>query len=243
MKSPSSPSPDKAPRAKAPRTNSVGRPRREEGSSAETAKRILDSAEELLAKHGFHGVTLRAVAAHAQVDTALAHYYFKNKQGLFDAVFVRRAEIVNRERMEGMNRYAQEHPGQMTIEGVISAFLNPLLDPGRHTDPGWKHYFAIIGQANSTSDWGTETMTRFFDPVVTRLIDLLQQVMPDVPRENLYWSYHMLTGSLTLTLSDTGRIDRLSNGLCHSNDIANIAPRLIAYCVAGFRAICQRPQA
>ena len=32
----------------------------------------------------------------SKVDTALLHYYFDTKRGLFDAVFARRAEIVNR---------------------------------------------------------------------------------------------------------------------------------------------------
>jgi hypothetical protein len=40
-------------------------------------------------------------------------------------------------------------------------------------------------------------------------------------------------------LSDTGRLDHLSDGLCRSSDIDSIAPRMVAYCVAGLRAVCQ----
>jgi AcrR family transcriptional regulator len=221
---------------------SVGRPRKTEGN-ADASGRILDAAEDLFSKHGFHGVTMRAVATHAQVDTALAHYYFGTKQGLFDAVCLRRADIVNGERMAAMNAYADQAGAQMSVEGVIAAFLEPLVDPVRHADAGWKNYFALIAQLNNTSELGGATMTRYFDPVVTRLIDLLQMVMPSARREDLYWSYHMLTGSLTLTLSDTGRLDRLSNGLCKSSDIQSIAPRMIGYCAAGFKAVCLDPDA
>jgi AcrR family transcriptional regulator len=219
---------------------SVGRPRKTDGNP-ETSGRILDAAEDLFSKHGFYGVTTRAVAAHAQVDTALAHYYFGTKQGLFDAVCLRRAEIVNAERIAAMNRYADTSGAGMTVEGVIAAFLEPLLDPARHADAGWKNYFTLIAQLNNTRELGGATMTRYFDPVVTRLIELLQQVMPGARREDLYWSYHMLTGSLTLTLSDTGRLDRLSHGVCSSADIAAIAPRMIEYCAAGFKAVCLKP--
>ncbi|MCS0808207.1 TetR family transcriptional regulator [Massilia agilis] len=218
----------------------VGRPRKTDGNP-EASARILDAAEDLFSKHGFYGVTMRAVAAHAQVDTALAHYYFGTKQGLFDAVCMRRADIVNAERVAAMDAYAATAGASMTVEGVIAAFLAPLLAPARHADPGWKNYFSLIAQLNNTNELGGATMTRYFDPVVTRLIDLLQQVMPQARREDLYWSYHMLTGSLTLTLSDTGRLDRLSNGLCKSSDIAAIAPRMIEYCAAGFKAVCLQP--
>ena len=41
------------------------------------------------------------------------------------------------------------------------------------------------------------------------------------------------------TLAETGRIDTLSKGLCRSEDIAAVTPRMIAYAAAGFRAVCQ----
>ena len=40
--------------------------------------------------HGFHGVTVRAVADECGVDSALVHYYYGTKQELFDAVLARR---------------------------------------------------------------------------------------------------------------------------------------------------------
>ncbi|MBL8512334.1 MAG: helix-turn-helix transcriptional regulator, partial [Betaproteobacteria bacterium] len=57
---------------------SVGRPRKDD-SGVVTADRILDAAEDLFSKHGFDGVTMREVAALANVDPALAHYYFSTK--------------------------------------------------------------------------------------------------------------------------------------------------------------------
>ncbi len=225
---------------KRPAPSSVGRPRKTEGQNVETASRILDAAEELFSRHGFYGVSVRAVADHAGVNTALAHYYFRTKQGLFDAVFLRRAEVINRDRLEAMERYEQEFGDNMTVTGLIESFLMPLLNRALHSDPGWKNYFSILAQMNNSRELGTETMTRYFDPLVQRLIDTLHKIMPDARKEDLYWSYHMLTGALTLTLGDTARVDRLSNGLCRSSDIDAIAPRMVEYCAAGFLAVCRR---
>src|SRR6266481_94572 len=77
--------------------------------SLATSERILDCAEELFAKHGIYGVTMREIAELANVDTALLHYYFESKRGVFDSVFARRADVLNSERMREMDRYEAEN--------------------------------------------------------------------------------------------------------------------------------------
>jgi AcrR family transcriptional regulator len=219
----------------------LGRRPRIEGAR-ETAPVILDAAEKLFSVHGFHGVTVRAVAVECGGDPALVHYYFGTKQALFDAVFARRATLINQDRMDAMARYEEEHGAGMTVEGVASAFLMPLLDRARHSDPGWRNYFALLALVNSSPGWGAVTMTSHFDVVVRRFIGLLERVLPDAGIDDLYYSYHFLTGALTLTLSDTGRLDQLSNGSACSSDMDAIAPRMIAWCAAGFRAVCKSRQ-
>lgn len=214
-----------------------GRTRAEKSQA--TRERILDVAEGEFSRHGMDGVTLRAVARKARVDTALLHYYFDSKKGLFDAVFLRRAEVLNKDRMEALDRYEAEAGDAVTVEGAVAAFLNPVLDRCANAGPGWRAYFALIGVVNNTPVWGGETMTRYFDPVIHRLIKVVRRALPEAREEDLFWSYHMLSGSLTLTLAETGRIDTLSGGICRSDDIAAVGPRMIAYAAAGFRAVCR----
>ena len=208
--------------------------------SPDTSEIILDVAEDLFSKHGFHGVTIREVAREAGVDTALVHYYFGAKRGLFDAVFLRRAEILNTERMAALERYEREHGANMTPEGVIEAFLAATLEWGEKGGPGWKHYFALVAQANANPVWGGETMTRYFDPVIHRLIELLKKAMPGARDEDLYWAYHNLSGALTLTIGETGRLDRLSGGLCRSGDLHTAYANMARFAAAGFRALCAK---
>jgi AcrR family transcriptional regulator len=229
------------PAAEARKTRSVGRRPKTEGGR-ETAPVILDAAEKLFSEHGFHGVTVRAVAVDCGVDAALVHYYFGTKQELFDAVFARRAAMINQDRLDAMARYEEAYGDSMTVEGVATAFLMPLLDRARHSDPGWKNYFALLGLVNNSRGWGADTMTNHFDPVVRRFIGLLQRVLPQAATDDLFYSYHFLTGALCLTLSDTGRLDRLSAGSASSSDMDAIAPRMIAYAAEGFRAVCRPRQ-
>ncbi|MGW9130075.1 TetR/AcrR family transcriptional regulator [Streptomyces sp. NPDC055681] len=67
------------------RRPSRGSGRRPGQSSTRT--RILTAALELFATKGYSGTTMRGIAQRAQVDPALIHHFFINKDGLFqDAV-------------------------------------------------------------------------------------------------------------------------------------------------------------
>jgi AcrR family transcriptional regulator len=203
---------------------------------------ILDHAEELFARHGLYGVTVREVARSAAVDSALVHYYFETKQRLFDAVFERRADVLNEERMRSMDAYARAAGDRITVEGCVEAFLEPILRHSAQHDSRWRNYFRLVAAANNTPDWGGEMMTRHFDPVVHRLVELIRRCMPDASDPDLFWCYHFLSGALTLSFSETGRIDRLSGGVCISSDVESLYRRMIPFIAAGFKRVCQSKQ-
>jgi AcrR family transcriptional regulator len=89
-------------------------------------ERILDAAEALFAEHGYDGVTLRRIAREAGVDVALASYHFGKKLDLFEAVFTRRAALLNEARRDAL-RDCQASAGAKgpSVEQIIEAFLRP----------------------------------------------------------------------------------------------------------------------
>lgn len=216
------------------------RGRRPKGQGPDLRQAILDAAEALFSRHGFYGVTVRQVASEAGVDTALIHYYFGAKRELFDSVFARRAEILNDTRIAALRAYAENHAGRMTPEGIIEAFIDPLIEQSLTNDEGWKNYFRLVALVNNTPAWGGETMHRFFDPVVHELVDALKRALPEAELRDLYWGYQFLTGAMMLTLSETGRIDQLSDGLCRSTDLEAVRTRLYAWCAAGLAEVVRR---
>jgi AcrR family transcriptional regulator len=217
-------------------TRKLGR-RPKAAGGEETREAILDAAERLFAARGFNGVTVRQVGEAAGVDAAMAHYYFTSKRGLFDAVFLRRAALLNAERTRRLDALEAGPVADLTVEAVIDAFVDPPLERWAHGGAGWKAYLALVAQVNNTPEWGGETMARYFDPVVVRVIGLMRGLLPGARDEDLYWCYHFLSGALTLTLAETGRIDRLSGGLCASSDYPAVAKRMPAAMAAAFARI------
>lgn len=204
----------------------------------QTRERIVDCAEELFANLGYFGVTLKDISASAAVNTALVHYYFGNKQQLFEAVINRRAGVLNAVRCAALDDYAQRVGKDKTVEGVLDAFVSPMLDLARTGGSGWKNYFRLIAQADMAPGWGREVMNKFFDPLAQRLIDEIRQLVPNADERSLFWSLQMFSGALVVTLSNTGRIDRLSKGICRSADFESAKRGLISYAAAGFVGAC-----
>lgn len=206
--------------------------------SQETKQRILDAAEALFARDGFSSVTVRQIMKQAGADVALAYYHFESKRDLFDAVLMRRAELMNAVRHAALDEVEQRHPDDApTLEEIIGAFTNPLLDLLANDHEQWQHYFALIAQVNNSPEWGGALMTKYFDPLVRRFLDAIRHALPDSSEADLFWSYHFLSGALTLTFAETGRIDNLSNGVCRSSDMQAISERLPAFIAAGFQRL------
>jgi AcrR family transcriptional regulator len=210
---------------------------------ADMMEQILDTAEFLFSRNGLHGVTLKDVAKRVGVHHTLINYYFEDKKKLFDAVFARRAVITSERRMRLLDQYDRATGGKPSVEGALRVFLDSDLDLYIEGGEGWRNYGALGALVANTPEWGAEMMDRHFDPVVLRLIDLLKKALPDCAEEDIFWGYHFVSGALMLTLAQTGRIDKLSDGLCKSNDYVAVKERMATFMAAGFLGVCERRKA
>ncbi len=213
------------------------RPRRRKADQrAESIEQILDAAEFLFSKNGLHGVTLRDVAKRVGIHTTLVHYYFQDKQSLFEAVFARRAGVTSGLRMAALERYESEVRDSPTVAGALHAFLDTDLDLYFEGGENWMNYAAFCARVSNTPE-GAALMDVHFDPVVLKLVGILKRALPDYSEQDIFWGYHFVTGALMNTLARTGRIDRLSGGVCHSDDFPAIKQRITRFMAAGFLAL------
>jgi hypothetical protein len=127
-----------------------------------------------------------------------------------------------------------------TVEGALHAFLDTDLDLYIQGGEGWKNYAQFAAQVANTPEWGAELMDQHFDPVVLRLIGLLKRALPDCSEADIFWGYHFVSGALVLTLARTGRIDKLSGGICKSEDYAAVKERMARFMAAGFIDLCKQ---
>jgi AcrR family transcriptional regulator len=107
--------------------SSLGRPRGRRPGASDTRERILAAARERFAAHGYDRTRIRDVAADADVDAALVHYFFKSKDGLFVAAMelpFRPADVLGPVLADGV-------PG--LGERIVRRLLSVWDDPANRT--------------------------------------------------------------------------------------------------------------
>jgi AcrR family transcriptional regulator len=203
-----------------------------------TKDKLMDAAEKLFARRGFHGTSLRDITGEAGVDLALVNYHFGSKRELLTEVVERRGKVLNEERLRRLaDVRMRSAPKAPSTEEVVDAFLDPILDRLAHAGSGWHSYFSLLAYVNNSPEWGRKLMGGTFDSTVREFILAVMASLPEAAHEDIFWGYNFLTGALTLSLAETGRLDVLSDGLCRSNDVAALKARLGPYVAAGLRAL------
>ena len=85
----------------------------------DTREQILTAAGELFSELGFERTTMRAVAARADVDAALIHHFFVNKEGLLAAALV--LPVDPTALLAGLNKDPQ-HAGEAVVRMVLGVW-------------------------------------------------------------------------------------------------------------------------
>jgi AcrR family transcriptional regulator/transposase-like protein len=207
---------------------------------ADAIKQILDVSEELFSIHGYPGVTIKDVADKIGVHSALILYYFDGKQALFDAVWDRRIHASVVSRAKSLDDYAAEAGDNPTVEGLLTAYYGSAFSDVIEGGEGLRNFGRLFALINNAPGYGAEKMQLTFDPVALRLIAILQKLLPGVPKEDIFWGFQFTSGAYSQCMARTGRIDRLSDGLCRSDDLEAVRERMSVFMAAGFESLRNR---
>lgn len=90
-------------------------------SSEETRRRLLDAADQVLREHGYAGTSARAVAAAADVNSALVFYHFGGVDQLLLAA-------LDRSSADRMERHRATVAGARTVEDLVEAGVRIYRD-------------------------------------------------------------------------------------------------------------------
>ncbi|WP_394823495.1 TetR/AcrR family transcriptional regulator [Pendulispora albinea] len=101
-------------------------PQRRERNAVETQLRIVRAAEVEFARKGFDGARLGQIARAAEVQQALIHHYFHDKEGLYRAVVDHAVGAMSVEGWEVLHRLLSPLDASRVPE-VVRAFVDLLV--------------------------------------------------------------------------------------------------------------------
>jgi AcrR family transcriptional regulator len=201
---------------------------------ADTKTRILDTAERLFSERGIAATSLRSIISEAQVNLAAVHYHFRNKEALVEALILRRAGIVNQQRLALLEAFeAAAAPAAPSIEQILEAFIAPTIQ----AVSGRLHFPRFLARVlTEPAPVLTQTVGDIFRPLFYRFGEALHRARPDLPREEVFWRLVLSVSSMMFVLTAGEKVRAISNGLCDTADPGALTRRLIAFGAAGFSA-------
>jgi AcrR family transcriptional regulator len=202
-----------------------------------TKDKILDAAERLFAKQGIAATSLRKVIKEAGVNTAAVHYYFGSKEGLVEAVLVRRADPINKERLRMLDRVEKAAgPGPLKLEAVLQAFVAPVVGAKLDTSPGRDLFRQLLGRATAEADLRyREMMHRIFREALTRFTAAFSRALPGLPLEELHWRIHFVIGAMAFGIAVRGVHLGTEEGPGDHLDSELLVRRLVEFLGGGLR--------
>lgn len=203
-------------------------------TTANTRDRILDAAEMLFAEDGLHAVSIRQIAAAADVPFGLVRYHFESKDGLYRAVFNRRSPIIVEQRLAGLRLADDEPDPARRLELIVKALVLPMVRL-RMLDAQSRFGRLMAREASDPNAFERGIIPEIFDPVAQEVVAALSRALPERSRTQVYWGYQFMLGALIFLMADTGRLERLSGGLCKSQDAATVARYLVPFLTAALR--------
>lgn len=204
----------------------------------DTRTKILDTAQELFAKDGYHNPSLRKITSSAGVNLAAVNYHFGSKEALLKAVLERGFSPINQKRSERL-LFIEKRTSEgitPTVLELFRAFIEPVIEHKR--TGGVPTLFALIGRAVIEQD---VTVRRIFhqiiEPTFVRLLNLLKIALPEKSEEEILWRTKFAMGSMGhLFCSGTLQGHLPFPGFNPDRPIEELAEMLISFIVAGMEA-------
>ena len=208
-------------------------------SQSDTKTRILDGAEQLFAREGFHNTSLRTLTSLASVNLASVNYHFGSKESLLQAVIGRRLLPLNRIREEKIEKVltdAKKIAAPPDAEALLRAFIEPTLE-FRNSSPGARDFISLIGRSLTEPD---ETIRNcFMDlalPILQVLFEALHQALPQLSPTILMTRLQFIIGTMSHVMCMSSHSIFHSSELPPSFDHDTLVEQLIKYVVAGLEA-------
>jgi AcrR family transcriptional regulator len=169
----------------------------------DTARSILDAAEELFSERGFAETSLRNITTKADVNLAAVNYHFGSKKSLIQAVFARFLTPFVAELDKALNTCDAEHGEQPAdLMSLLRLLSDTALRSGADRPERLRIFMRLLGLAYSQGQGHVRRFLRVeYGHVFRRYSDLLTRATPELSDEDRFWRVHFMLGATMFTLN------------------------------------------
>jgi len=202
--------------------------------TTDTKEQIISVAERLFAERGFAGTTLRSVVSEAGVNLAAVHYHFGSKEELFRAVVVRLARPIVERELTLLEELRQEHEVP-SIEAILTALLKPNLEILAQDKETLVIRAQFMGRCRTEPEPIQSIAAKEFAASTEAFLDMLQRVLPEQSRSQLYWKFDLVIAALIRVQAEAGQPFALLRGI-EPADVETATEQLVKFLAPGMRS-------
>ncbi len=134
--------------------------------------KILDVAEELIAKKGFDGTSVRDICSKANINVAMISYYFGSKEKMMSYLYQYRVQRTK----ESFSEFAQtikEGKPEMQMKEIVNYVIGLLFR--------YSYFHGFVTQEMRSLDNVKDDLLEFYQTCVSRLDEIIKRgVVSDV---------------------------------------------------------------
>ncbi len=167
-------------------------PRGRARSGSDTRRKLIDTAERLIAERGLQAVSVRDITGAAEANSASIHYHFQSKEGLVLAVLADRAEALHERRSVHLEQLGAE----FTVRELSRAMVLPTIElTGTDDSAGDATYVGFLAALLEEPGMIGAIEQLFgdqYDRYVTALLVACPQLPTDVARNRVAFTTHLV---------------------------------------------------
>lgn len=180
---------------------------------------------------------MRDITGKAGVALALANYHFGTKLNLLFTLVAERMRPINDQRqelLEALERDYADRPGELPVEAVLHAIMDPFLRAHRQHRTAMTVSLLSL-RVKEAHDFWERMWKEHFQKLHEVTLRTLRLAMPQLSMDSIYWNLHFVLGLLFSVAADPKRLHYVSVGQV-DQDYDELLSRLVSFCAAGFRA-------
>lgn len=163
----------------------------------QTKDRLLDAAEQLFACKGFENVSIRELAAAADVNIAAINYHFQGKENLFQQVILRRFVAKRDSSLMALDTLLKSTAGKPSLEDVVGTMVRQFLENSlSQAESG--HFMNLM--MREMNDQNSHASLAFFKEMVAPIFAAFSQALmvarPNLEQDKLNWLIASIVGQI-----------------------------------------------
>ncbi len=202
-----------------------GTPRGRARTGPDTRRKLIDTAERLIAERGLQAVSVRDITGAAAANSASIHYHFQSKEGLVLAILADRAEALRERRTAHLEQLGTD----FSVRQLAEAMVLPTIELTSSEGPsGTATYVGFLAALLAEPEMISAIEQLFgdqYDSYVAALGAARPDLPPDVVRNRIAFATHLVLNAA----SPQPRGIRLWVAAHHPSSEASLADDLVGF--------------